>query len=474
MGSGKKKSLAAAFAEDGAAAAADAATGGGATAVAEPEVSAVVAPVRPVMVPMLPDTYLIPIDSILLDDRNVRDQKYRRESITELAGTMQSQGQLQPVRVALIEGTGGGNGFGDRTGARYKLVFGHRRLLAARQLGWESIRAEVVDDAGHAALTDTRLIENVQRADMTAVEESLAVVETLEACGGDVDQAATRIGKSPTWVRQRVFLSRLCKAGREAVQEGRLPLGHAIEIAKVIDTATQEELVSRYAEDDGIPAGPITLLKQEVQRSLLSLAVVPWAMDVPTPGCRKDRVCSSCAFNSANHPGLFGEEVEGRKGKNAGPFCGDRKCFDAKAEAATKTCTREANMLVGEQARGNVGKVKPTEAALVKAGLVPIGLNAAVFAKAVRENSKAEEGGDEAEKSEGGGGKEAGAKATEANLVKAATAKARDEYAALLGKWRKSCSAIQTAALAAVAVSVLVAVSAGSAPVAGLAVAVLV
>jgi ParB family chromosome partitioning protein len=87
---------------------------------------------------------------------------YSRLSIERIAQSMRRDGQLSLVRVRP----------GSTPEHKYELIYGHRRFLAAKYLGWDTIRAEIVEASEEAMITQS-LIENVQREDLSDYDKAL-------------------------------------------------------------------------------------------------------------------------------------------------------------------------------------------------------------------------------------------------------------------------------------------------------------
>ena len=84
----------------------------------------------------------------------------------------------------------------------YRLIAGERRLQAARLAGLESVPV-VVREAADSELLELALIENIQRADLNAIEEAMAYRRLIEEYGLTQEEAARRVGKSRVTVVER-------------------------------------------------------------------------------------------------------------------------------------------------------------------------------------------------------------------------------------------------------------------------------
>ena len=314
------------------------------------------------------DVQMLEIASILVDNRNDRLIS-QDDSLRELASSMRERGLLEPVVVGKLELTGG------RTTLR--LVAGHRRLAAARLLGWITIRAVVRDYETDDELQLDRAVENVHRLNLNPIEEAYAVGGMIDAAMGPARQAiadealkrgtlaaedpsdvrleaavrkraieivAGRLGKSAAWVSDRSLLSRLSGKARDLVLEGRLPMAYAREICKVADPVRRNELAGAYAAPDkqGGRPGDFGELRGKVAGCIMSLAQVPWKLDVPFA---RAPACEACPKNSANIPRLFEHHQPCQPGYHgpgavykepAAGVCTDRACFGEKSAATNR------------------------------------------------------------------------------------------------------------------------------------------
>lgn len=318
------------------------------------------------------------LDELVLDDLPNRQAAEAAMEIEELARSMGHHGQLQQIGVT----TFGVDGATDADTPRYRVVWGHRRIAAARLLKWERLQATLHDCATEQDVLIARGVENFQRRELTPVDEAMVVAHvvsvyetqltlgpTAEPPRGEqpnlpvpakhaaaaraqaTKQAAEYFGKSEQWVRDRAFLARLGDRERELVATGRLPLSHAREIAKLADPAMRADLAKRAAANPKGNYGreyPMGLdeLKRMVAQNLLSLAQVPWKLDVPFANAP---ACVECPSNSANEPGLFESGTlfsrdkkeamskwgAGGKSEPTAGVCTNQACYRRKASSAS-------------------------------------------------------------------------------------------------------------------------------------------
>lgn len=163
----------------------------------------------------------------------------REEGLNELADSMASVGLVQPIAVA------------DIGGGRYMIVAGHRRVAAAKALGWEKIPANIVEDKGAATLALEGLIENIQREDLAPLELALAIDRAMAVSGTKASDFAKMIGKTPVWLSKARALLSLPQEVLDALalslspqERRRLGLDALAELSRVED---EELCVSLFA-----------------------------------------------------------------------------------------------------------------------------------------------------------------------------------------------------------------------------------
>jgi len=152
--------------------------------------------------------------------------------INELAASLAASGQAVAILVR-------------PAGDRYVIVHGERRWRAARQLGWPEIRAEVREVAA-ADVPWLSLVENLQRSELSPVEEAEAL-QRLATAGHTQTTIAGKLGKTQSYVAQKLRLLKLPEDVRQRLNEGALSEGHARQLLR-LDT----EDMAAYASMLGI------------------------------------------------------------------------------------------------------------------------------------------------------------------------------------------------------------------------------
>ncbi len=136
------------------------------------------------------------------------------EALEQLAESIRHQGLMQPLVVRRLEGED------------YEIIAGERRWRAAQMAGLHEVPVllKVVDDETTLALA---LIENIQREDLNAMEEAIALVRLQDEFGLNQQQVAFVVGKSRVAVANLMRLVKLVPEVQELLARGDLEMGHA-------------------------------------------------------------------------------------------------------------------------------------------------------------------------------------------------------------------------------------------------------
>ena len=153
---------------------------------------------------------------------------FEEEALRELAASIQKHGVLQPITVRR------------RGGGRYELIAGERRLRAAQLAGLQEVPAILLDvsDEESAVLA---LIENIQRQDLSYMEEAQGYQKLTEAYGMTQEDIAEMMGKSQSAVANKMRLLKLSEAVQQALAEFGLTERHARALLKLSDEKLQLE-----------------------------------------------------------------------------------------------------------------------------------------------------------------------------------------------------------------------------------------
>lgn len=184
-----------------------------------PGAGTAVAPPPPSAVPSS-DYQKLPISSIRPNPYQPR-REFNEAELAELQASLKASGLLQPITVR-------------RAAVGYELISGERRLRAATRLGWSDIPA-IVRDVDDRTLLTLALVENLQRADLNAVEEARGYRRLSEEFGYTHAQIAEAVGKDRTSITSLLRILQLPAPVLDIVEKGQLTAGHARALVSLDD-----------------------------------------------------------------------------------------------------------------------------------------------------------------------------------------------------------------------------------------------
>jgi ParB family chromosome partitioning protein len=163
---------------------------------------------------------------------------FDEEALEELAASIREHGIIQPLIVS------------EREGGQYELVAGERRWRAAQRAGLEYVSA-IVRETTPQQLLELALIENVQRADLNALEEAHAYQALWEEFGLSDNQIAKRVGKnSRETIANTRRLLKLPPEVQEAVLKSQISAGHGRALLKFETEQQQQQALDAILSDE--------------------------------------------------------------------------------------------------------------------------------------------------------------------------------------------------------------------------------
>lgn len=175
----------------------------------------------------------IPLRSIHRNPHQPR-RRIDPDDLERLAASIGEHGVLQPVLVS-------------ETDDGYQLIAGERRVQAAGLAGLDQIPAFVRPAAEREQLVFA-LVENIQRADLNAMDEAHAYRELIADFGLTQEEVARRVGRSRSTVTNTLRLLETAPDVQAAVSEGRISEGHARAIGSLTHHGQQEQLLAVVIE----------------------------------------------------------------------------------------------------------------------------------------------------------------------------------------------------------------------------------
>ncbi|WP_296865638.1 ParB/RepB/Spo0J family partition protein [Thermosyntropha sp.] len=154
------------------------------------------------------------IDIDLIFPRADQPRKlFDEESLAELASSVKENGVLQPVILRKKDDT-------------YEIIAGERRFRAAKMAGLKTIPSLIMETDDEKA-AQIALIENLQRDDLTPIEEARSFKQMIERFGYTQEELAEKLGKSRSYIANTMRLLNLPEKIIELLEKGKLTAGHA-------------------------------------------------------------------------------------------------------------------------------------------------------------------------------------------------------------------------------------------------------
>lgn len=162
---------------------------------------------------------------------------FEEGSLRALADSIQTYGVLQPLVV-------------EANGPRFRLVAGERRLRAAQLAGLGRVPAVVRPVGPDREKLEVALVENLQRSDISALDEARAFARLCDVFGLTQEQVSQRVGKSRSAVANTMRLLQTAPAVQLAIQGGQIAPAHGRALLSLPDTEAQEKLLERIVSQN--------------------------------------------------------------------------------------------------------------------------------------------------------------------------------------------------------------------------------
>jgi ParB family chromosome partitioning protein len=245
--------------------------------------------------------------------------------LAELVESVHKHGVLVPLIVRALSPKTPGD-------TLYEIVAGERRYRASKEAKLPELPVRVLELDDKQTL-ELQLIENLQRADVHPIEEADGYQRLIDKHGYNAAGLAVRVGKSESYVYQRLKLATLIPKAKEAFYDEKLTASHAILIARLDEKQQKQAL--EYAAGSRHHQPSVREFEEWVHEEFyLDLHAAPWKKDdaelVPAAGA-----CLACPKRSGFLPALFPELSKGKD------LCQDAGCYRGKHVAFIKRSLAE-------------------------------------------------------------------------------------------------------------------------------------
>ena len=188
-----------------------------------------------------------PIEFLRRNPRNPRIS-FREEDLAELTASIREKGVIQPIIVRVIVGVADA----------YEIIAGERRWRAAQMAGLSDVPV-VIHEANDKEALELAIIENVQRADLNAIEEAKGYERLGAEFGYSHGEIAKIIGKSRSHIANTIRLLNLPEDAKRLVGEGAISAGHARALLAVADPSA----VARRIVEKGLTVRDVERLAKD-------------------------------------------------------------------------------------------------------------------------------------------------------------------------------------------------------------------
>lgn len=270
-----------------------------------------------------PNICLVNVEDIIPTPDNPRRRiDPEKQSFKELVESIKANGILQ-LPVGRPHPTQAG---------KIDLRAGHRRYAAGVAAGMKVI-AMVIRDLDDRTAMEVTVLENLQREDLTPMEEARGVRQ-LQLSGHDLEEIARNLGKSRQWVVRRGSLMDLIEEMQDIGEEHGWS-AEALELFARYSQESQREMLVEFTGPhnwrwDNFKAGSVSYLRKYLSERQRALVAAPWKLDdallLPKAGA-----CNVCPLRTSCSPDLFDDEERGDDGKvMKGDRCLNVDCWKEK------------------------------------------------------------------------------------------------------------------------------------------------
>ena len=205
------------------------------------------------------------------------------DELNELATSIKEKGVLQPILLRTVQ----------NKPYTYEIVAGERRFRASKIAGLNEIPALVKSMDNNNAM-EIALIENVQRENLTPIEEADAYKNLMECCDYELPDVAKLIGKSESYIRNMLRLTSLPESVQILVNEGRISASHA----RTIAVAQNPEELAHKIISDGLSVADTDKMVKSAPRAKNTRKHVQKTIDTPTVRDIEKKISNALGVNA--------------------------------------------------------------------------------------------------------------------------------------------------------------------------------
>ena len=191
----------------------------------------------------------VDIEKIIANPDQPR-KEFEEEALKDLAASIKEKGVLQPILV-------------ERKEDKYQIIAGERRYRAASLAGLKEVPV-IEKELSEEGKLEIALIENIQREDLSPIEEAKAFSVLIKNYKIGQDELSKRVGKNRSTIANSLRLLKMPQDMQDAISSGEISSGHARAILSVVNPADQRVLFNR------IVSGSVSVREAEKQATDLN------------------------------------------------------------------------------------------------------------------------------------------------------------------------------------------------------------
>ena len=198
----------------------------------------------------------------IIPNRSQPRTEFDEDKLNELATSIKQYGIINPILVRIV-------------GNKYEIIAGERRFKAAKIVGLERVPV-IISNMDERTSAEVAVIENIQRQDLSALEEAKSYRKLLDQSNGTQEQLAQKIGKSQSTIANKMRLLNLCDEVQEALEKNQISERHARSLLQLKNIDDQRNALEKIIKERLTVKATENLIKEILQsKTLNSDEIIP-------------------------------------------------------------------------------------------------------------------------------------------------------------------------------------------------------
>lgn len=192
----------------------------------------------------------------IIPNRSQPRTEFDEDKLNELATSIKQYGIINPILVRIV-------------GNKYEIIAGERRFKAAKIVGLERVPV-IISNMDERTSAEVAVIENIQRQDLSALEEAKSYRKLLDQSNGTQEQLAQKIGKSQSTIANKMRLLNLCDEVQEALEKNQISERHARSLLQLKNIDDQRNALEKIIKERLTVKATENLIKEILQSKTLN------------------------------------------------------------------------------------------------------------------------------------------------------------------------------------------------------------